>query len=55
VAAAFVLVLAVGAIPCVAEVHLTVGTLEQGGQYATVQAAVDAVPPYAVNLCGCTF
>jgi len=27
-----------------AEVHLTVGSLEQGGQYTTVQAAVDAVP-----------
>jgi pectinesterase len=27
-----------------ADVHLTVGTPEQGGQYATVQAAVDAVP-----------
>jgi pectin methylesterase-like acyl-CoA thioesterase len=27
-----------------ADVHLIVGTPEQGGQYATVQAAVDAVP-----------
>lgn len=27
-----------------ADVHLTVGTPEQGGQFATVQAAVDAVP-----------
>lgn len=30
--------------PAVGDVHLTVGTAEQGGQYATVQAAVDAVP-----------
>jgi pectinesterase len=27
-----------------ADIHLTVGTPEQGGQYATVQAAIDAVP-----------
>lgn len=30
--------------PCRGEVHFTVGTPEQGGQFATVQAAVDAVP-----------
>lgn len=32
------------AVECSADVHLTVGTQSQGGQYATVQAAVDAVP-----------
>ncbi|MCA9236984.1 MAG: hypothetical protein KDA44_16025 [Planctomycetales bacterium] len=30
--------------PARAEVHLVVGTAQQGGQYSTVQAAVDAVP-----------
>jgi pectinesterase len=35
---------ALGAVRCGAEVHLTVGPAELGGQYATVQAAVDAVP-----------
>lgn len=29
---------------CLADVHLTVGSPEQGAQFATVQAAVDAVP-----------
>jgi pectin methylesterase-like acyl-CoA thioesterase len=38
-----------------ADVHLVVGTPEQGGQYATVQAAVDAVPAenterYVINI-----
>ena len=38
------LLLITAAEPCLAAVQLVVGTPEQGGQYATVQAAVDAVP-----------
>jgi pectinesterase len=40
----FVVLFSAGAASCWAEVHLTVGTPAQGGQYTTVQAAVDAVP-----------
>jgi pectinesterase len=39
-----VLVVVLCPVPSQADVHFTVGTPEQGGQYATVQAAVDAVP-----------
>jgi pectinesterase len=39
-----VLLFSAGASVGLADVHFTVGSPEQGGQYATVQAAVDAVP-----------
>jgi pectinesterase len=43
-APSIVLTVALCAASALADVHITVGTPEQGGQYATVQAAVDAVP-----------